>query len=234
MTRVPTSPVEARPAATVMVVRDIGSGPEVLVVTRRSRGFFGGLTAFPGGGVEACDDGPLARVVVAGETEDHPFRAAALRELAEETSLALTVGGVATAPRERGEELYRALSNMSMLLSGESLSYVSTWVTPETAPRRYDTRFYLTLIDEDPEIRVDRTELVSAGWTSAAVALDLHAAGAWRMFTPTVAHLVWLAGFRSVESMLSAAQEADESLVGPQYREGPGQTVGDRIGDEWE
>ncbi len=37
-------PVEARPAATVMLIRDYGDGIEVLMVRRRLRGFFGGLT----------------------------------------------------------------------------------------------------------------------------------------------------------------------------------------------
>ena len=226
-------PVEARPAATVMVVRDLGPGPEVLVVTRRSRGFFGGLTAFPGGGVEDFDDGHLARAVVIGAQDDLPFRAAALRELAEETALVVTTGGVARAPEERGEALYRALAEVSMPLSGESLTYVSTWVTPEMAPRRYDTRFYLAIIAGDPEIRVDRAELVSAGWTTARAALERHEEGIWRMFSPTVAHLAWLAGFPTVESISSATQGADEIPIGPHEVNAPGQTTGDRIGDEW-
>ena len=233
MSRVSNLPVEARPAATVMVVRDIGPGPEVLVVTRRSGGFFGGLTAFPGGGVEDFDDGHLARAVVTGVHDDLPFRAAALRELAEETSLAVTTGGVARAPEERGEALYRALVGLSMPLSGESLTYVSTWVTPEFAPRRYDTRFYLAIIDGDPEIRVDRAELVNAGWTTANAALEMHEAGTWRMFSPTVAHLAWLAGFPTVESISSATQGADESPIGPHEGGVPVQMPGDRIGDEW-
>jgi 8-oxo-dGTP pyrophosphatase MutT (NUDIX family) len=216
-----------------MVVRDIGPGPEVLVVTRRSRGFFGGLTAFPGGGVEDFDDGHLARTVVTGAQDDLAFRAAALRELAEETSLAVTTGGVVRAPDERGEALYRALADLSMPLSGESLTYVSTWVTPQMAPRRYDTRFYLAIIDGDPEIHVDRAELVSAGWTTASVALERHEEGTWRMFSPTVAHLAWLAGFPTVESISSVTQGADESPIGPHEASAPGETTGDRIGDEW-
>ena len=208
------APVDARPASTVMVVRDTGSGPQVLVVKRRSRGFFGGLTAFPGGGLEACDTGALARSVVTGVGEDHAFRAAALRELAEETSLALTTSGVVAAPPERGEDLYLALSGAS-LLDGERLVFVSRWVTPEDAPQRYDTRFYLTSILGDPEIRVDAAELTGAEWIGPAAALDLHDAGDWRMFSPTIAHLVWLAGFRDVGSMISAAVHDEGTLVMP-------------------
>ncbi|MGH8947319.1 MAG: hypothetical protein ACRDXF_00565, partial [Acidimicrobiia bacterium] len=62
--------VEARPAATVMLIRDSGLGMEVLVVHRRPRGFFGGLTVFPGGAVDPVDASELADVVVNGNHAD--------------------------------------------------------------------------------------------------------------------------------------------------------------------
>lgn len=221
-------PVEARPASTVIVVRDHSLGPQVLMVRRRTGGFFGGLTAFPGGGLESFDSGPLARSVVSGDADDQPFRAAALRELAEETSLALTTAGVVTAPPERGEHLYRALSGASVL-DGENLALVSRWITPEEAPSRYDTRFYLTRIDGDPEIRVDASELAGGEWASPVVALDLQRAGKWQMFTPTIAHLAWLAEFRNVDALMSAAYAGDEYLVKPG---GPDDDLDGRMGND--
>ena len=52
----------ARPvkdASTVMVIRDSDAGPEVFVARRvKGMAFAGGMTVFPGGGVDAADDDP--------------------------------------------------------------------------------------------------------------------------------------------------------------------------------
>jgi 8-oxo-dGTP pyrophosphatase MutT (NUDIX family) len=71
-------PVEPRQAASVIVLRDVAAGPEVLLVRRNpSSRFMGGVWVFPGGAVDA------------GEGGADPHRAAALRELREEASLVL-------------------------------------------------------------------------------------------------------------------------------------------------
>ena len=160
----PTSKVAARPAATVMLIRDGVEGIEVLLVRRHGRGFFGGLTVFPGGAVDPVDRSELASSVVIGDSPDQEFRVAALRELAEETGLALTGSGLAPAPPGRGAELLTALGAEGLVLDGSSLVLVSRWVTPEFAPSRFDTRFYLAGVADTPEIRLDPEELVAHMW----------------------------------------------------------------------
>jgi 8-oxo-dGTP pyrophosphatase MutT (NUDIX family) len=72
--------VDARPAASVIVMRDSGEGPEVLLLQRNPESrFMGGAWVFPGGSVQADDEaegipGPLA---------------AGLRETEEEAGLRL-------------------------------------------------------------------------------------------------------------------------------------------------
>lgn len=85
MTRGPESSAPARivpavPAATVMILRDAGHDPQVLLVERPDRGTFPGAWVFPGGKVEPTDVGAddLARA-----------RAAGVRETREETGLVL-------------------------------------------------------------------------------------------------------------------------------------------------
>ncbi len=74
-----------RRAAVLMLFGEGPLGPDVLLIQRSSRGHLhAGQPAFPGGGVEACDDGPIA---------------AALREAEEETGLSpsgVTVLGTMT------------------------------------------------------------------------------------------------------------------------------------------
>jgi 8-oxo-dGTP pyrophosphatase MutT (NUDIX family) len=212
--------VEARPAATVMLIRDSGDGIEVLMVRRRRRGFFGGLTVFPGGAVDPVDDSDLAGEVVPGEHPDQMIRAAALRELAEETGLALTVDGVVSAPEGRGEGLLSAMRGTAIRLDASALTLISRWVTPEDAPTRYDTRFYLAGAGDTPDVRLDGDELVEHMWIKPGDALAIHADGGLEMFLPTIAHLRWLERRVTVSDALSAAQGADgRSLVEPRGME---------------
>lgn len=221
----PTPNVPARPAATVMLIRDGVEGIEVLLVRRHGRGFFGGLTVFPGGAVDPVDRSELASSVVIGDGPDQEFRVAALRELAEETGLALTGSGLAPAPSGRGAELLTALGAEGLLLDGSRLVLVSRWVTPEFAPSRFDTRFYLAGVADTPEIRLDPEELVAHMWIDPADALALEKSGELEMFLPTIAHLRWLERRPDVERAVAASEGADgRSLIQPR-RMGDGSLV---------
>ncbi len=207
--------VEAKPAATIVLLRDRAS-LEVLLVERIARGFFGGLMVFPGGGVDECDSSELAMSLITGDGSDQRFRAAALRELAEETSIALTTLGPERAPVGRGDGFYAALEAGARQLDGAGLILISRWVTPYGAPRRYDTRFYLASVTGDPEIRLDESELVSSLWIDPGEALARYEAGEWSMFTPTISHLRWLARRSNVEEAFRSAAGADgRTLIEP-------------------
>jgi 8-oxo-dGTP pyrophosphatase MutT (NUDIX family) len=212
--------VEARPAATVMLIRDSRKGIEVLMVRRLPRGFFGGLTVFPGGAVEGVDASALAGDVVPGNHTDQEFRVAALRELAEETGLALTIEGVVSAPNGRGEGLLSIMRAAGISLDASALTLVSRWVTPVEAPTRYDTRFYLAIATDTPDVRIDGDELVEHLWVAPGDALVMHADGGLEMFLPTIAHLRWLERRSTVHDAVTAAEGAEgRSLVEPRRME---------------
>ena len=144
-------------------------------------------------------------------------RALAARELAEETSIAITPEGLRQAPEVRGQDLYAEFKATSLTLDGPALTLISRWVTPPAAPRRYDTRFYLAEVSSDPPIRLDETELVSWIWIDPAGALNRIKAGEWSMFNPTIAHLRWLARRSSVDdARRSASGAAGRMLLQPE------------------
>jgi 8-oxo-dGTP pyrophosphatase MutT (NUDIX family) len=203
-----------------MLIRDSDDSVEVLMVRRNARGFFGGLTAFPGGAVDPVDRSPLAEEVVVGGGRDHEFRSAALRELAEETGLALTTHGVTASPDALGAELFDSLHQAGLTLDGGALTLVSRWVTPKEAPSRFDTRFYLARVGATPEIRLAPDELVDHLWIKPRDALAGHDRGELQMFLPTISHLRWLRLRTDSEAALAAAEGADgRTLIAPRRME---------------
>jgi 8-oxo-dGTP pyrophosphatase MutT (NUDIX family) len=203
-----------------MLLRDAEPGVEVLMVSRPARGFFGGLTVFPGGAVDPEDESALAGEVVISDDPDRVYRVAALRELAEETGIALAVGGLARAPAGRGLALFQSLKQQGLSLDGSALTLVSRWVTPEIAPSRFDARFFLARADDAPQVRLDVVELVDHMWTTASSALHRHEQGELEMFLPTIAHLRWLERRSTVEDAIASASGADgRSLIQPQRME---------------
>jgi 8-oxo-dGTP pyrophosphatase MutT (NUDIX family) len=199
-----------------MLLRDTGEGIEVLMVRRPMRGFFGGLTVFPGGAVDPEDESDLACSVVIGDHPDRRYRVAALRELAEETGLAVTGRGIVMAPTGKGMPLLQAMAEAGLELDGGRLTFVSRWVTPVYAPQRFDTRFYLIRADDAPEVRLETAELVDHMWVTPSAALTTQATGGMEMFLPTIAHLRWLERRSDVADAVASADGADgRSLVEP-------------------
>ncbi len=200
--------VPVRPASTVLVIRPSPvSGIEVLMVQRPSRGFFGGLMVFPGGALESCDYTSLSAF------DDSEHRMAGIRETAEEVGFLVTSTGVVPSPRVRGEQLVEWWHSSGIDPGFERMTLVSRWVTPEGAPTRFDTRFYLVAIDDDPEIVLDPDELVGHAWVTPRRGIDEVLQGTWQMILPTMSHLRWLSRHATVESALAAAVGADGLTV---------------------
>jgi 8-oxo-dGTP pyrophosphatase MutT (NUDIX family) len=183
------------------------------MVQRPARGYFGGLMVFPGGAVDPVDRGPLAAAVVTGSGPDHEFRSAALREAAEEIGIAFTIEGITTAPSARGESLFEALQRDGIHLDGAGLVLISRWVTPTSAPVRFDTRFFVTRVDGDPKLRLDSDELVGHRWALPEAVLAAHEIGELELILPTIAHLRWLARRGSVDEIVASAKGADGRTV---------------------
>jgi len=148
--------VEAKPAATVVVIRDTDSGLELLLLERSARG---GAWVFPGGRIEPAD-----RSEKPGDPQESARRAA-VRETREEAGLELSAPG---------------------------LIPISRWITPEIAPKRFDTWFFLCRLDRDQEVRVDGSEIRSHRWTRPNSALDAHRRGEIRLAPPTFVTVSWL------------------------------------------
>lgn len=144
-----------RDAATVVLWRDGAAGPEVLMGQRGAgAAFMPSKFVFPGGRVDAADAAvPLevpavqaARLALDGEAVPAVLAAAAIRELWEETGLALAVPGAWAAPADAGEatdDSWGRMAARGLRPDAAAMRFVFRAVTPPGRTRRFDARFFL-------------------------------------------------------------------------------------------
>src|SRR4029453_11589452 len=95
----------------------------------------------------------------------------------------------------------------ALRLAGHAMFYVRHWVTPGVAPRRYDTRFFVTLAPPAQTPLHDDREVIANTWVKPKEALDRHAEGTFLMLPPTIASLRAMCRFTTAGEALAAAAE---------------------------
>jgi 8-oxo-dGTP pyrophosphatase MutT (NUDIX family) len=118
-------------------------------------------------------------------------------------------------------------------LAADAVYYVSHWITPELAPRRYDTRFFITAAPPGQIASHDDGETIATIWVRPGEALARHAAGEIELLPPTIANLRSLERFGSTgEVMAWASQVTDVLTVLPIVLVEDGHVLVLRPGDE--
>lgn len=155
------------------------------------------------------------------------FWVAALRECFEEAGVLLAYEGPAGANRvpvdlaspdarrrlaARRADLNGGRLGFLELLSAEGLHlaadrvhYFSHWVTPEAAPKRYDTRFFVAALPAGQVPVHDEHETVDTTWVRPADALARAEAGEFDLIFPTMKNLEAVSRFASSDDLLAAA-----------------------------
>lgn len=232
----PPTDVPVRPAATVMLLRDVSTGShsgglEVFMLRRTHHAAFaGGMYVFPGGRVDDSD----------GEG-DAAFAMAAVRECFEESGVLLAVDADGRRVRDghpvlghrhgvhRGEVDVRALAaEHGLTLGVDDLVWTSHWITPKgESARRFDTRFFMVACPEGQTSEHDDSETVASMWVEPASALDRWRVGELQLMPPTVANLEFLAAHASVASAIEAARNVGTPpCILPKVRMVDGRMVG--------
>lgn len=176
-----TSPVEPRPAVSVIPLRDGPDGVEVFVQHRQSTmDFAAGAVVFPGG---RCDPGDVAAGAAIplppDVLEEHVRRwsrwSPAPRDPREHARTLL-----ATGLRELEEET-------GLVAAPAALHPWDRWITPEIVPRRFDVAFYVLAVPHAaPSQPAHRTsEATRSGWEPASRLLTDLTSGRLTMLTPT-------------------------------------------------
>ena len=226
--------VAVRDAATVMLVRDGALGLEVFMIRRSLRLVFaGGAHVFPGGAVDPGDHNmdqwcqgrtdEAASATLGLAHDGLSFWVAAVRECFEEAGFLLAYGadgellalddaGTAARFSAHRRAVYngeRSLADLcvaeGLRLAVDGMHYVSRWITPEGAPRRFDTRFFVGAAPERQTPLHDAEETIAHEWVRPGEVLDRHRRGDVELMTPTMRSLHWLATEDTVADVLAAA-----------------------------
>jgi 8-oxo-dGTP pyrophosphatase MutT (NUDIX family) len=234
-----------RPAATVLLLRDHPAPPpgvpplQVFLQRRVTRmAFAGGMTVFPGGGVDPADvpdaerwagPDPADWAAAFGVTPEVAGQAvsAAVREVFEECGVLLAgpPGGqpgslTARAPLWRRQltahstSLTQILVDSGYVLRSDLLAPWAHWVTPPNEGRRYDTLFFAAALPAGQEADAHTTEAVEASWWHPADAL----AGGPALMPPTLLSLRDLTQFATTAEVLAACGERDLTPIHPTFR----------------
>jgi 8-oxo-dGTP pyrophosphatase MutT (NUDIX family) len=198
---------EIRPAASVLVARPSDDGPEVLVLERSpEHRFLPGYVVFPGGAVDR-DDGALAARWFGSDRET--ARAAAIRELAEETGLAITAAGVlGTLDEDPDGDPIELVHHDPP--AADQLAELCHWVAPEEVPVRFDARYFAVAASGRPAPRVDGIEATRAWWIRPPALLDAWMREERRLYWPTWYTVNRIAECEDVESLLACRFDTRE------------------------
>ena len=227
-----------RLAATVMLVRDTDAGLEVYMVKRTGRGAFPDLHVFPGGKVDEADyapeiftnmeDGQASEIlgIAAGGLR---YWVAVARECFEECGVLLaqrdgefldfsqadTVDRFADYRQQllAGELQFNALCEAEGLkIAADQLAYFSHWITPEMAPRRFNTRFFVAAMRNDQRTLPHMAEAADDAWVQPKAALQQGDTGDWQMIDPTLRSLETLSQYGSVDEALAGIRTGEHLM----------------------
>lgn len=235
MSDAPKTPVPARPASTVVILRDGANGIEVFMVVRHHQiDFASGALVFPGGKVDKEDsDAAWAELAPhAPATPDRSFFVAAGRETFEEAGLVLarrrgTQEIVDADHAHRLVEKYRApllkgdttfvdiVRGEDLVIAADLMVPFAHWITPEPVPKRFDTHFFLITA---PVVQLgahDGHESVEGLWITPQQALSEAEAGTRTLVFATRMNLTKLARYRTVAEAVAMTRSRPVVTVVP-------------------
>jgi 8-oxo-dGTP pyrophosphatase MutT (NUDIX family) len=237
--------VTARPASTILLLRDGAAGPddkgrgeiEVFMMVRHQEiEFSSGALVFPGGSVDASDREIIARPeLYTGEGADAAalsFRIAAIRETFEESGILLArlrgASDLVEAKRaariaadhraalaERKTSFLKILTDTGMVLALDELVPYAHWVTPEGMSKRFDTWFFLAAAPPEQLGAHDGRESTDSLWLSAREAVAGGESGRFKLPFPTTRNLIKLGKQPNVKAALDDARGTPVVTVMP-------------------
>ena len=216
--------IAARPAATILLLRDLpaGQGFEVLM-TRRSEHarFASNAYVFPGGGIEAQDEeaGHHALALTEAHRGATPRpdawllsqALAGIRETFEELGILLAydeagrpLADAQLAGLARQQSLYEQCRARGWRLAADQLQYLAHWTADRIQPKRFSTAFFIARMPEGQTPVADNSEQFEPTWITPQQAVLRYEEQALTLLFPTIRTLRRLAQYASVQAVFDA------------------------------
>ena len=219
------TPVIPRPSASVMIVRDGPEGIEVFMLRRSpALDFSPNYLVFPGGAVDPGDESP-ALLDDYDRGELLVYQLAAIREAFEESGFLFAAADTSQSPLDhrylqqtRGQLLageghfYEEMTRNGLRLLPECLHPVSHWITPEVAPKRFSTYFFLARQPRSQQGSHDGMEAVDSQWLGVKQVLAMCKQAQPGIMFPTEMNCRWLARFGDVAGALAETATAGRAI----------------------
>lgn len=204
--------------------------------------FVGGAYVFPGGSVDLADGGAEAEAACRGRSDAEAsallgvgsgglaYWVAVLRETFEEAGLLLAErpGGPPLLAGDPAEEARFAAARAEvnagtrrfldlcqqegLRLNVGDVHYFAHWITPQGAPRRFDTRFFVAAAPPGQQAAHSAGETIAETWIAPRQALAGHRAGEFEIIFPTIRNLQAINRFATSGELLAAAAAASSSV----------------------
>lgn len=233
MNKIPNTPKDPSPAATIVLTRQHAGELQVYLLQRSKQSkFMAGNFVFPGGQLDAADwdadiwrnhvdldpDGISRRL--GGDLTDAEalaYGVAAIRETLEEAGVFLAGrDGHYEQDIERACELrtsadlqkgwlQKMVVSEDLTLTLKALSRWSHWITPKLMKRRFDTRFFIAAMPSGQECRPDNRETTRGVWVSPEKGLAGNLVGDIPLSPPTLVTLHQLLPYRNQDALEAEA-----------------------------
>ncbi|MGO3934793.1 NUDIX hydrolase [Rhodopseudomonas pseudopalustris] len=224
-----SEPSAARPASTILLLRDGADGFDVFMMVRHYQiEFASGALVFPGGSVDAADGDIIARpeLFASAAADCEPaleFRIAAIRETFEESGILLARprGSDQLVAASRAAEIEAShrtalcegkisfaeiLADNQLVMALDLLVPYARWITPEKLPKRFDTWFFLAEAPPEQLGMHDGKESTDSIWLSPNEAIEGGESGRFTLPFPTTRNLIRLGKQPSVRQALEASR----------------------------
>ena len=160
------------------------------------------------------------------------FFVAAIRETFEESGVLLAYGPSTDLITNGGEKRIRfaryrkriqegpfsfieMMRKEGLRLATDKLFYFSHWITPEMAPTRFDTRFFVAAAPLEQEASHDETETTDSRWVSPKEVLEKRKIGELTIAYPTYRNIGALAEFSSVHEVIASTRRKEVPGIQP-------------------